>query len=451
MSAIHDPVQDYLALCQARSPSALPWLQELRRQALAHLAQAGLPGAPWEEWKYTDVRPLLRQRFVEAEAAVAIAPVVVEGLRFDPQGPQLVFVNGRFAPHLSRLVTLPEGVLFAPLAEMLRTQPQRLEPHLGRLAAPADSGFGALNLAAFDDGCYLYVPAEVVLPAPVQLLFLSAGPTRSLAQPRILVVAERNSEAVLVEHHLALDQAEAHLTNIVSECWLGGNAQLTHYRLQEAGARGFQVAGMHVRQARDSRFESHNVYLSGQLVRNDIHTRLAEPGSAAQLNGLYVAGARQHIDNHTVIEHQVPNTSSEEVYHGVLTGAGRAVFNGRVIVAPGAQKTDARQSNRNLLLAANAEIDTKPELQIYANDVKCSHGTTVGQLDPNALFYLRSRGLDEATARALLTLAFAEEVLARMALPRLRSHITQRLVERLPQAQELAQAALGLQAGGNDE
>lgn len=451
MSANHDPVQDYLALCEARPPSALPWLRERRRQAMTYLAQAGLPGAPWEEWKYTDIRPLLRQRFVEADAAVTIAPAVVEGLRFDPQGPQLVFVNGRFAPHLSRFVELPAGVLFAPLAEVLRTQPQRLEPHLGCLAGPADSGFGALNLAAFEDGCYLHVPADVVLPASVQLLFLSAGLTRSLAQPRILVVAERNSEVVLVEHHLALDQTDMHLTNLVSECWLGSNAQLTHYRLQEAGARGCQVAGVHVRQARDSRFESHNVYLSGQLVRNDIHTQLAESGSTALLNGLYVAGARQHIDNHTIIAHQAPHTSSEEVYHGVLTGAGRAVFNGRVIVAPGAQKTDARQSNRNLLLAANAEIDTKPELQIYANDVKCSHGTTVGQLDLNALFYLRSRGLDEVTARALLTLAFAEEVLARMALPRLRAYITQRLAERLPQAQDLAQAALGLHAGGKDE
>lgn len=451
MSAIHDPVQNYLTLCQARPPSALPWLRELRRQAMAHLAQAGLPGAPWEEWKYTDIRPLLRQRFVATDAAVTVAPAVVEGLRFDPQGPQLVFINGRFAPHLSRLAELPESVVLAPLAEVLRTQPQRLEPYLGHLAKPADSGFGALNLASFEDGCYLHVPVDVVLPAPVQLLFLHAGAVRSLAQPRILVVAERNSKAVLVEHHLALDPADAHLTNLVSECWLGCNAQLTHYRLQEEGARGFQVAGVHVQQARDSRFESHNVYLSGQLVRNDIHTRLAEPGSSALLNGLYVAGTRQHIDNHTVIEHQAPNTSSEEVYHGVLTGVGRAVFNGRVIVASGAQKTDARQSNRNLLLAANAEIDTKPELQIYANDVKCSHGTTVGQLDPNALFYLRSRGLDEATARALLTLAFAEEVLSRMALPRLRAHITRRLVERLPQAQDLAQAALGLDAGENHE
>jgi Fe-S cluster assembly protein SufD len=252
------------------------------------------------------------------------------------------------------------------------------------------------------------------------------------SHPRLLVKAAENSHATLVERHVALDEA-VYLSNVVSEVELDGNAALNYYRLQEESAKAFHISGVHVRQDRDSRFDSHTVTLGSALVRNDVDARLAAVGAHCELNGLYLAGGRQHVDTHTRIDHLQPHCSSNEFYKGILDGHARSVFNGKVIVHPDAQKTDARQSNKNLLLSADAEADTKPELEIYADDVKCSHGATVGQLDADAVFYLRSRAIDEDAARNLLTFAFAHEIIDQVKIPALRSYLDQAVMQRLPQ------------------
>jgi Fe-S cluster assembly protein SufD len=248
-----------------------------------------------------------------------------------------------------------------------------------------------------------------------------------------MVKADDNSHAVLVERHIALDDA-IYFSNVISEIALGKNAAVEYYRLQEESAKAFHISGMHVHQERDSRFDAHTVTLGCALLRNDVDVRLVAPGAYCSLNGLYLASGRQHVDVHTRIDHLQAHGTSSEFYKGILDGHGRSVFNGKVIVHPDAQKTDARQSNKNLLLSSDAEADTKPELEIYADDVKCSHGATVGQLDADAVFYLRSRGINEAVARNLLTLAFAREIIEQVKVPALRSYLDQAVMQRLPQS-----------------
>lgn len=412
---------------------AVPAVRALREQGLAHFADLGFPTTRHEDWKYTNVSVLAGQLF----APVHGAPANVGYERLQPHlfadlpAHRLVFVNGRHAPALSSVGTLPAGAVVASLADRLATHASAVEPYLGQIAPTDTNGFSALNTAWFADGACVQLRRGVVVEQPIYVIHVTTGDTdQVMTAPRNLIVLDEGAQATVIEQYLALGDAR-YLTNVVTEVALGARSRLEQYRLQQESAKGYHVGAWRVRQARDSRFVSHTVDLGGLLARNDLHSVLGAEGAECEFNGLYVVDGRAHVDNHTCVDHAKPRGTSREFYKGVLDGAARAVFNGRVVVHPDAQQTDAQQMNNNLLLSRNAEVDTKPQLEIYADDVKCSHGATVGQLDTDALFYLRSRALDEQTARDLLTYAFANDVLARMTLAAVRLPLEQRLTTRL--------------------
>lgn len=412
----------------------VPWLRERRRTALARFAEQGFPSTREEEWKYTSVAAIERQAFKPALRVVG-TPSVRELERFLFPGlacQRIVFVNGHHAPELSTAGASPAGVIVGSLAAALEREPERVEPHLGRYAPTDKYGFAALNTALLADGAYVHVPAGADAGV-VHLLFITvpantAGPL--LTQPRNLILSERGSRITVIESYAAPGES-IYLNNTITEVVAGEEAVIEHYKLGYESPRAFHVGGLYVHQQGGSRFTSHNFTLDGALVRNDLYVGLRAEHAACTLNGLYVARGRQHIDNHTHIDHAAPACTSRELYKGVLDGRGRAVFSGRVVVQLHAQRSDAHQANNNLLLSPDAEVDTKPQLEIYADDVKCGHGATVGQLDESALFYLQSRGIDRETARSVLTYAFAGDVVERIGIPVVRTSVQQALNYRL--------------------
>lgn len=418
-----------------RAADTLPaqgWLSAFRRDALDRFREQGLPTTRDEDWKYTSLRPITENRFTLAGRAPSLAPERLTEARVpELDAARLVFVNGRFQAQLSELDGLPDGVRVRSIAEALEADPQALQQRLSRQSGLDYTPFTALNNAFVADGALVEVDADIQCKRPIELLFLSVpGDERFVFHPRVLVQMARGSEATLLEHHVGLDDA-ANFNNVVTEIALSEQARLDHYLLQRQSRTGYHIGGVHVHQARDSRYVNHNINLGGALVRHDINVRLAEEGAETVLNGLYMVSDRQHVDNHTCVDHAAPHTNSDETYKGVLDGRGRAVFNGRVVVHKHAQKIDAAQKNDNLLLARLAQVDTKPELEIYADDVTCSHGATIGQLDQDALFYLRSRGIAEDKAMDLLTYAFAESVVERMALTDVRDWLSGLIVSRV--------------------
>ena len=395
---------------QARLAGAsLPWLRCARSDALERFAVLGLPTTRDEDWKYTSVAAIERRVFgIAAEAspdrqlAAVVARHALDGTH------RLVFVDGHYVPALSHVGALPAGARVGSLALAVTAYPDRLAESFANDGA-ADSGFGALNAALWSDGAWIELAPGVELELPVHLLFLTT--CNDLASfPHNLIHAGAGAAVTLIEHHAGPDDA-SYLTDAVTRIVLGQGARVAHTKLQQEGRRSFHIAAIHAEQAQDSRFGSHAFAFGGQLARSEIATRFGAEGCEAQLVGLYVGSGRQHVDHHTCVDHARPRGTSREIYKGVLDGNSRAVFNGRVIVRADAQQTDAQQSNRNLLLSDSAEIDTKPQLEIWADDVKCAHGATVGQLDADQLHYLRSRGIDEAAARALLIRAFAADTL----------------------------------------
>jgi Fe-S cluster assembly protein SufD len=444
MNAPVDAKQAYLAAAAAlrdRAPGhAQAWVRALRERAYECFAQSGFPTTREEAWRYTNLAALSRQAF--APAAHDAGPVAQEILGTaafaELNAYRLVFVGSRYRPELSDPPPADAGVFAASLSDALTRSPEELQGLLGEIGAPEAGAFAALSSALLVDGAYVRVVANMPVARPIHLIHV--GAPNALSSPRTLVVADENSEATIIEHYVGLD-AERYFSNALTEISLAPGARMTHYRVQEESAQGFHIGGVHVRQERDSAFASRVVDLGGLLVRNDLHTALSE-GASCTFDGLYVLGGRQHVDNHTVIEHAAPHTTSRELYKGVLDGRARAVFNGRVVVHPDAQKSDAQQTNNNLLLSEDAEIDTKPELEIYADDVKCSHGATVGQLDPDQLYYLRTRAVDEASARDLLTFAFANDVLRRFELAPLRAALDRSLMNRLLQGRAIREVEL---------
>lgn len=414
------------------------WLPRLREKALDRFSAQGLPTTRHEEWKYTNVAALAKRPYAVGVAAAPSSAIDVAPFTFAGLAPHLaVFVDGRFAPGLSRLGALPAGCTLGSLATVLDDDPDALQRALAD--DRAHTVFSALNTAFTADGLYLHLRRGVALDAPVHALFLA---TRDdvVAHPRNVIVAEGGAQALVVEHHAAAGGA-SYFTNAITQVYAEANAAVTHVKLQQEGARAFHVAGLHASQARASRFESQSIAFGAALSRADITTAFDDEGCEAHLSGLYLAAGRQHVDHHTRIDHAMPHGTSREYFKGVLDDGARGVFNGKVIVHPGAQKTDAHLANHNLLLSKSAEVDTKPELRIDADDVKCSHGATVGQLDENALFYLRSRAIDAGTARALLTYAFAHDVIERIRLAPLRAALEQVLFARLPQGERLRELA----------
>jgi Fe-S cluster assembly protein SufD len=414
----------------ARHPA---WLQALRRAALQWVDEQGFPTAKDEAWKYTRVAPILETSFQPAEpdASQRLSTASVERLAGDYGGPRLVFVNGYFAAELSMLEGLPPGIQVSPLATLLHADSgAALEALFSHAFHAQPQAFTALNAALAEDGAWVQIPAHTTVEKPIHLVFLSdPGATPRVTHPRTLVLVGAESSATLVESHVGRE-GEVYLSNAVSEVVLDADAALEHYRVQNESKAAFHVALLSVRQAQGSHCSAHSFALGAALARQEVRVVLEGPGAEVALNGLYLPRGEQHLDNQTTIEHLAPRCTSRERYKGVIDDRGHGVFDGRIIVRPGAMKTDASQTNKNLLLSTLAQINTQPRLEIFADDVKCAHGAAVGQLDEQAIFYLRSRGIPLAAARSLLTFAFVSEMLELIHLEPLRAH-----VERLVAAQ----------------
>ena len=403
-------------------------LREQRQRGIEHFAAAGFPTTQDEEWAFTNIAPLTRINFELAESTTA--PVAVEDYRYGLHG--LVFVDGHFAGAQSQLSGLPTGAFVERLSIVAGAI--IVTAVLGQVAATEGEAFTALNTAFLQDGAVVYLPPDAVVEQPIHLLFVSTGQRANVvSHPRVLVLAGPNTQATVVESYVGLG-SEPYLTNSVSEIFVGANAVLDHYRIQREAAAAYHIAATHVREERAAQFRSTAITLGGRLTRHHVHTALVGEGVDSTLNGLYIEDGGQHVDNHTLIEHAEPHCQSHEFYKGILGGRATGVFRGKIHVHQAAQKTDAYQANQNLLLSETAQINTKPQLEIYADDVKCSHGATIGQLDPDALFYLRSRGISHREAVRVLTRAFAGEVLDRVRIPALKAELTQLVDRRLDQA-----------------
>jgi Fe-S cluster assembly protein SufD len=418
----------YRAAFDARWTAADP-LVELRRAALERFVAAGFPTQRQEDWKYTNLRRLEARTFTPATSA-AIAVGAHEQQWIAKAGIRIVLVNGHWLPALSSSDVQQPGMTLLTLKQWFEHDPAAAAAFIAQTSRTKPSALEDLNQAFFDDGVVLDVSSGATPDQPIYIVHQwTDGSAQLMSNPRVVVRAGANSRCVVIEHFVGANAGEC-FTNAVCDIDVAAGASVEHYRIQQESLRSFHIGHVNVRLQQNSRYASHDIALGASLARVNLSTTLQGPGAHVALNGLIAPLGTQHLDAHTTIDHAVPHTTSDENYRGIAGGRGRGVFNGKVIVRPDAQQTDARQSSRNLLLNAGAEIDTKPELEIYANDVKCSHGATTGQLDAAALFYLRSRGLDEATARALLIRAFAESIVTSLGPPALRNHLEQLLDER---------------------
>jgi Fe-S cluster assembly protein SufD len=423
--------ENFAGAATAESPD---WLEPIRRQAMDRFARTGFPTPRDEEWRFTPLAPIVQRSWRPAGGAdqdmtaEQIAPFVFG----HPEWCRLVFVNGEHAPGLSFAGSLPGGVIATSLSDALRNGGDLLQRHFARYARVEENPFTALNTALFRDGGFVHVPAGVDLSLPINLVFLTTSESDgTVIHPRNLIVVERNARASVVESYVTLAPGARYWTNPVTEVWTGANTWIEHTRIQRESEAAYHVATTQAEVSRDSHYRSFSMAMGAALARHNLNARLADQYAEALLYGLYITHGEQLVDNHTVLYHDHPNCHSWEVYKGILDGRSRAVFNGKVMVKPEAQKTDAKQTNRNLVLSNFAKVDTKPQLEIFADDVKCTHGATVGQLDEVALFYARSRGLAAEEARRLLTYAFAAEVIEEVALEPVRTELNRLLLERL--------------------
>jgi len=416
-----------------RRPTGGPlWLEETRATAGARFAALGFPTVRDEDWRFTSVAPIATADWPVA-AAAALPPEQIDTFLYADAPHRVVFVNGRFVPALSRTDGLPAGTRVGSLAQDADPAIQR---HFNRLSESDTRAFAALNTAFSDDGAYVVVPEDAILDAPIHLLFVSETAQPAMTHPRALVVLGKGSQSQIVETYVGRP-GQVYFTNAVTEIFVGENAVLDHYKVQEESEAAYHVASMHIRAERSATFSSHSFALGGKLTRNDVVVTMAGEGAECTLNGLYLADGERLVDNHTTIDHAMPHCPSHEIYKGILGGKARAVFNGKIIVRQDAQKTDAKQTNRALLLTDGATINTKPQLEIFADDVKCTHGAAIGQLDEDAVFYLRARGLTFQEARDMLIHAFAGEILDRVKVDRLRAALEEELYAQL--ARDLAE------------
>jgi Fe-S cluster assembly protein SufD len=403
------------------------WLREIRREAMRRFETEGFPTMKNEDWHFTSVAPIAEKQFAPARDGSPVSADVLARFSHGQDWQTVVFVNGRLVADEE---TLPDGLTVSGLADSLESDTGVLERHFGKLATLDAGAFTALNTALARDGIVIRIAPNAVIPKPIHLLFISdTSAEGSAIHTRNLVFADKHSECTLIESHVAVG-ATSYFTNAVSEVFVGEGARLGHYKLQTESREAFHVGTTQVHQARNSRYESFSFATGGRLSRTNVYTTLAGDAAEAVLNGLYMVDGNQHVDHQTRIEHVAPNCPSHELYKGILDGRSHGVFNGKVYVHPEAQKTDGKQSNNNLLLSDQAKVDTKPQLEIFADDVKCTHGATVGRLDENALFYMRSRGIGMSQARRLLTSAFAADVLEKIELEPLRESLEAQVLER---------------------
>ena len=422
----------------ARQPECV---QQLRRRGLEVFDRVGFPSRRQEEWRKTNVAPIQRTTFRRADAGTAgLTPEKINHFLL-PDCIDLVFVNGRFSSELSRLGDLPEGVFAGSLAEAMVLHGDLIEQYLGQYA-DIQHPFVALNSAHVEDGVFIHVPRGTAVETTIHTLFLQttqgeAEPT--VSYPRNLFVAEESSQLTVVESYIGFGE-EVYFTCPVTEIVGQANSVIDHYRLGQESLGAYHVATQKIHLDRDTNFFTHSINHGGALVRNDIQAMLDAEGIHCTLNGLYLARGSQHVDHQMRVDHAKPNCHSYELFKGILEDRARAVFNGRIYVHQDAQKTDAKQSNRNLLLSKEALVHSNPRLEIFADDVRCTHGSTTGHLDDEAVFYLRSRGIGEEAARSLLTYSFAGEVLDEIRLEAVRKDLEEFLFTRLPKGEIVRQA-----------
>jgi Fe-S cluster assembly protein SufD len=440
MTQLAEKLQPWLAAVEQRPQDGPRWLQDMRARAASSFAALGFPTVRDEEWRFTNVSPIANTEFKPAtDLASRATEAELAGYLYSDAAHRIVIVNGRFSAELSRAMDLPAGVRVGSLAAAVTDQAEVVQRHLGQLADFGTRAFPALNTAMAVDGAYLYIPDGVILEQPIHLLFVTTVPdaaTPIMSNTRALIVAGERTQARIVETYVG-PRGAAYFTNAVTEVFSGDGSVIDHYKVQEESVNAFHIASMHVHAARSSNFSSHSFSLGGKLVRNDVMAHLDGEGAEVTLNGLYLADGDRLIDNHTVIDHAKAHCPSHEIYKGILGGKARAVFNGKIVVRQDAQKTDAKQTNRALLLSDHASINTKPQLEIFADDVKCTHGAAIGQLDEDAIFYLRARGLTYFESRDMLIHAFAGEIIDRVKIEPLRVAIEAELYAQL--AKDLAE------------
>ncbi|WP_266367591.1 Fe-S cluster assembly protein SufD [Tellurirhabdus rosea] len=406
-------------------------LHQLRREALQEFDRMGFPTLKHEEWKYTNVSSLVREAF-DFNAPAAVTAEDLEPLQINHlEGNILFFVNGRFQPQLSTIVSPASQLSIIPFAEAVKTMPDLIESYFAKYADYRDNAFTALNTAFANDGVVIHVPAGKTVEQPVVLRFISDARTANVAsQPRNLFIAGKNSEVKVAESFRTMGDG-ASFVNVVTEIVLDEDARLDYYKIQNESDRAYHIGTTQVHQKDRSHFYSATVTLDGGFIRNNLNIALDGQHCEAFMYGMYFPNGRQHVDNHTLVDHRMPNSYSSELYKGILEDKATGVFNGKIFVRPDAQKTNAYQSCKNVVLSADAQMNTKPQLEIYADDVKCSHGTTTGKLDEEALFYLRSRGIPRDEAMALLMFAFAEDVIQNIRIDALREHLEKRIQDKL--------------------
>jgi Fe-S cluster assembly protein SufD len=426
-------VADHAAFVGNGGGGAPGWLGALRADAMARVRAAGLPTTKQEEWRFTSLQELAETAFALPASPRAVAPSAKEIRRFEicEAGRHLVvFVNGRYSGALSSVAGLPPGVKVGSLADALKADPELVRAHLAAVA-PASGVFAALNTAFAYDGGFVYVPAGVVMDQPVQFLYLSVpGSEPTVSHPRSLVIVDARGRLSVVET-FAGHGAGTYLTNAVTEVVVGDEGRADVYRIQRESDAAFHLATTATRQGRGATVQLHPVVLGAALARHDINILLDGEHGLALLNGLYILDGRQHADHHTTIDHARAHCESHEYMNGVLDGRSHGVFNGRIIVRPGAQRTDSKQTNNNLVLSEDARADSQPQLEIYADDVKCTHGATLGPIDERAMFYLTSRGIEAAEARSLLTYGFGAEIVERMEIAALQAQLDRMIRRRL--------------------
>ena len=419
MAHVDQLVGSYRAWASNGASGAPAWLKDIREGGIARFHELGFPNQKQEAWRFTSVAPIAEGAFELAKQPARVPTLdEIRPYLLLEAGPRLVFVDGFFQPSLST----PFFDDVQSLAHVVAHRPDLVRAHLGKYAGTQGKPFSALNTAFVQEGAFVHVPAKATVELPIQLLFLATGAKPVVTHPRNLVVVEREARASLVETYAALADG-VYWTNAVTEIAVGDGARLDHHRVQRESGRAYHVATTQSHQGRDSTLNLHFVAFGSALARHDIGSVMAGPGGTLILNGLYLLADQQHADHHTTIDHAADHCASHEYFNGVLDEKSRGVFTGRIIVRPGAQKTDSKQTNNNLLLSTDAHADSQPQLEIYADDVKCTHGSTVGPLDPRALFYLRSRGVGEEEARRLLTYGFAAEILGRMDVAPLRAQL----------------------------
>ncbi|HVO73748.1 MAG TPA: Fe-S cluster assembly protein SufD [Ignavibacteriaceae bacterium] len=406
-------------------------INNLRKDAILKFSELNFPTTKDEEWKYTNISPLLKHHFKPASANYKVEKTKVDQFRFnDFEAYLAVFINGTFAPDLSELENLPGGVVISSLDNAINSSHPAVQKYFSKYADYSRHIFTSLNTAFTKDGSFIYIPDREIIEKPIHILFISLSDgEKILSQPRNLFSIGKNSQVKILEHFVSLDEG-VYFTNSVSEISAGENAIISHVKLQEESKNSFHIHRIEVELERSSNFSSHSISLGGSISRNDLNVRFNGEGGESTLNGLYLTEREQLYDTHTMIDHAKPYCTSHEHYKGILDNRSRGVFNGKVMVRKDAQKTNAFQENNNIILSAEALVNTKPQLEIFADDVKCTHGATIGQLDMDSMFYLKSRGIGQDTARAILIHAFASDVIKSIPLEPVRNYAESILTEK---------------------